>query len=704
MINFFPFLLYYLDMKKRIGIVISIILVLIVVFKVVPTCEIHATKPPQENSTWMEMIDDSKYLNEIFIPGTHNSGAQYASLSLFTKCQWDTIQTQLEEGYRYLDIRLALKDDELILCHGDMTCYKNNIWMSGVLTLDEVVDECISFLETNPSETILFVVKSDSDSLSTEKLQSLLDKKIQEKEDQWLLTNSIPALKEARGKIVLFRRYDDVLNLKDRSGIDLCWQDQEDANVNQAYISQGNGLNVQDYYHASRQDKWNAFEKALMEMPQEGININFLSTSGTYSVGHPYYYANELNTKFLNLDLENLNSQWILTDFGTETIAKHIYQNNFSNVVPAINLNEHEGYDLVDIIKDYLFDQFTFLSITILLLIVMTRYKVLGTENVNSIIVTVSIALLLSIVDYFETMMSVGSEYSIWRVIYSAIGYSLRPAAVVGVMTMAWKNKKVIMAANVTVVLNALVYATSLFSPLTFSFSANNDFIRGPLGYTSHILSIILIVMTAFGTIQETRKNRTGRDRIVIALCALICVLSAVLSTIGWIKNNLNITIVIACTFYYLYLHIQTTSHDINTGLLNRQMFYDDFIKQEANITAMIMLDMNDLKTVNDQQGHLAGDVALRTIANTIKTCVEKKGFCYRIGGDEFTVLCLGLSEEDVKQIIDRIRKENKKTSYSCSIGYAMKRKMESIEELIRQADSMMYEEKKEYHTKHDRR
>lgn len=136
----------------------------------------------------------------------------------------------------------------------------------------------------------------------------------------------------------------------------------------------------------------------------------------------------------------------------------------------------------------------------------------------------------------------------------------------------------------------------------------------------------------------------------------------------------LNVTIAIVVMLYYIYLLQQNTKRDFLTNLLNRQSYYRDIEKYKEEITAFISMDMDGLKEINDNHGHFAGD--------------------------EYVILCLGSNEEDVKGLIDCIKKEVSKTEYSCSIGYAMKTEDSTIDMIYKLADSRMYEEKQLFYEK----
>lgn len=69
---------------------------------------------------------------------------------------------------------------------------------------------------------------------------------------------------------------------------------------------------------------------------------------------------------------------------------------------------------------------------------------------------------------------------------------------------------------------------------------------------------------------------------------------------------------------YYLSLYVLTAKEDTLTQLLNRQCYYADMEKMADKITAVVSVDMNDLKKINDSQGHDAGDKALKKVAECL--------------------------------------------------------------------------------------
>ena len=156
----------------------------------------------------------------------------------------------------------------------------------------------------------------------------------------------------------------------------------------------------------------------------------------------------------------------------------------------------------------------------------------------------------------------------------------------------------------------------------------------------------------------------------------------------------------------------QLAYRDGLTGIANRTAFQErleELEKEKMQLPgiAIIMFDVNDLKLINDNQGHQKGDQLLVSSAEIIKTAVESvEGSCYRIGGDEFSCI---LSGEDVtgrcEKVIDCFKKgmddynsvDGQPFRISIASGYALYNKNKENEMLMdvyQQADARMYENK----------
>jgi two-component system cell cycle response regulator len=111
------------------------------------------------------------------------------------------------------------------------------------------------------------------------------------------------------------------------------------------------------------------------------------------------------------------------------------------------------------------------------------------------------------------------------------------------------------------------------------------------------------------------------------------------------------------------------------TGLLNRRSF-DDRLKEMCGISvryreplALLMLDIDRFKSINDEYGHPAGDVALRFVADRIRGVLRLGDFAFRYGGEEFTVLLRKCDAVGAVGVYDRLRDDLKKATVDLGRG-----------------------------------
>ncbi|OTG83249.1 hypothetical protein B9T31_14285 [Acinetobacter sp. ANC 4558] len=148
-------------------------------------------------------------------------------------------------------------------------------------------------------------------------------------------------------------------------------------------------------------------------------------------------------------------------------------------------------------------------------------------------------------------------------------------------------------------------------------------------------------------------------------------------------------------------------NHDELTQLPNRNYFYEKLIyifKHNLNQNiALLFIDNNNFKEINDKYGHLAGDAVLKEMAFRLKSNLRQNDFIARFGGDEFAVLVNDITHKEnvitiCENLLDSCKKPiihaNQEIYFSFSIGIALGCYFNSPETLIIEADSSMYKAK----------
>ena len=147
------------------------------------------------------------------------------------------------------------------------------------------------------------------------------------------------------------------------------------------------------------------------------------------------------------------------------------------------------------------------------------------------------------------------------------------------------------------------------------------------------------------------------------------------------------------------------SQYDVLAGTFNRNAFAERAKElREMETTAVVMCDIDGLKLINDTLGHHAGDELIRVAARILNECCSHEAGVFRMGGDEFLLLLPQTEaspsvEELVRCIRSAVLAYNQSANslpLSISLGYAVPEDRQStIEDLIKLADSRMYQEKK---------
>ena len=216
---------------------------------------------------------------------------------------------------------------------------------------------------------------------------------------------------------------------------------------------------------------------------------------------------------------------------------------------------------------------------------------------------------------------------------------------------------------RVTLLRVAVLAATTMAAPLTIAAraSAGADLDLGPLLGGTIVLFLLVVVRLAIVAKQlESSRGRLEHD----------------------------------------------ATHDALTGLGNRAL-YSERVRQALAAsattpirTAVLCIDLDDFKTVNDSLGHAAGDRMLQEVGGRLRSVVRRADSVARLGGDEFAVLVDGEPAEGALEIADRLLAElsqpvtlgpNTTAHPSASIGIAFGSPDDSVDSLLRDADIAMY-------------
>lgn len=230
-------------------------------------------------------------------------------------------------------------------------------------------------------------------------------------------------------------------------------------------------------------------------------------------------------------------------------------------------------------------------------------------------------------------------------------------------------------------------------------------------GYMLAALAVNIVAV-----VREKRSYRRSELRGYLLFSVPIAA-AAACQMLFYGTTTTQVGFLVAMLMAYLNSQYYQVQRDELTGMNNKNAFlsYQDFFLSRAveqNLT-VIMVDADNFKSINDTQGHLKGDQALRQIADALKAAagafVQNRVMLFRYGGDEFVIMGSHMTEENIRQMQEMVRAELDSTNVrnrergekyllSVSTGAATRdcRDLRDLEELVRAADDAMYQVKRE--------
>ena len=240
-------------------------------------------------------------------------------------------------------------------------------------------------------------------------------------------------------------------------------------------------------------------------------------------------------------------------------------------------------------------------------------------------------------------------------------------------------------------------------------------------------ITLLVFSINLFKKIDRIEKLFIIGMSAFYCLCMITILISKIINVVYWDKYGnyfimgLIFEFFLVMIIYYAYVvkeYINNITEqrilatlaytDPLTGIMNRTKYEEVVseidIKDNKKVT-IVSFDLNNLKRINDNNGHEAGDVYIKTFTETLKDVFEEFGFIGRIGGDEFIVIIENKALE-INKLIDKMqdifskRMNEKECGFEASFAYGFANSsvdgVDDIKELIKLSDKRMYDCKKE--------
>lgn len=290
------------------------------------------------------------------------------------------------------------------------------------------------------------------------------------------------------------------------------------------------------------------------------------------------------------------------------------------------------------------------------------------------------------------------------NVLCNILGFSLAPMIPVAITLIF--DRRILKTHKFLLVPTLINIVATVLSPLfklIFYVDANNQYIRGDYFFIFIAVYIFNFLFLVVRTLDVGKKYNYPIMWKMVALSVFTIVGTSIQLADPSAYSSWH-CVTLSLFLYFLLMSEFDGSFDTLTGLYNRATF-DKAAKETVSPKAfsIIILDINDFKSINDTYGHDYGDRVIKNVAGIIRESFNKHYTCYRFGGDEYSVIGNETDQDKIEyhlrtmtDALDQMRK-NGNPLPTVSYGYSISKGGEKPDfyKTLKEADDQMYHFKK---------
>lgn len=361
-----------------------------------------------------------------------------------------------------------------------------------------------------------------------------------------------------------------------------------------------------------------------------------------------------------------------------------------------------------------------FMVILLSMLSVHAWLKLGRKETVHKLFLTlILITILILILEIFSVLLNASTDVNFITVhkIVDTLGFFLTPLVPICAISYVYKRTRKYKSINISkflwlgfpLVVNSILSLGSFHFNWIFSITNENIYVRGPLFFLSPITSYFYYFINLV-ILYPVRDKISREELTILSLFTIIPSLLSIIQLYYFIYLTIWNSVAIAVIVNYIFIVHSQAKIDPLTRLANRTA-YDEYLavlgRKSNTVLAVVNIDLDDFKTINDVYGHHEGDQVLRLFARQIEEVFDGKGISIRWGGDEFIILVNENRPECLEKYMDRLNNNidtynasnNKPYHIKFSYGVAiLDNTYNTIHELIEYSDKLMYAEKNKKH------
>lgn len=325
------------------------------------------------------------------------------------------------------------------------------------------------------------------------------------------------------------------------------------------------------------------------------------------------------------------------------------------------------------------------------------------------------LTILILILEIFSVLLNSNAYINFITIhkLVDTIGFTLTPLVPILAVLFVYKrtnkykniNSKIILGLSVPLFVNSILSLGSFNFNWIFAITNENIYMRGPLWIVSPMTSYFYYVINLL-FLYKVREKLNREELLILSLLTLIPALLSIFQLYYFVYLTIWNSVAIAVVINYIFIVHSQIKIDPLTRLGNR-IAYDEYLailSRKSNvILAVVNIDLDDFKNINDIFGHHEGDKVLRVFARHLEEVFDGKGVSIRLGGDEFIVLVNENRREIVEKYIETLENNINTYNETISMPYHIKfsygmaifnNTYNNIHELIQHSDKLMYEGK----------
>jgi diguanylate cyclase (GGDEF)-like protein len=309
--------------------------------------------------------------------------------------------------------------------------------------------------------------------------------------------------------------------------------------------------------------------------------------------------------------------------------------------------------------------------------------------------------IIVTTIDYFMWKMS--DDLYVARRYVDFFNYAFSPLIYFFIALVNHKcTKKEMLLLLIPEGINIVLAFGSIYGGYMFYVTSSNVYDNGPLFFFPFLVTYFYF---AFMIYLENKKGvvRKIYENIFLVIIISTVALMTIFEMIFKVRFIIYTAVVILLVLYYSLVNVEVLAYDPLTGARSHTL-YDSEVKKVIEYkrkVIVVMIDMNGLKEINDHEGHLKGDEALKMVVKSVTFTKIPAIRVYRVGGDEFVIIARYEYSKAIKENLEKAHLNCgtiTNTIVTFAFGVASYDGSKPYEEALVEADDKMYKMKDKMH------